>query len=75
MEQQIEICRRLYREAALKYAERGVPIRDVAIAAIFSAHDLAMHSGLNAHDAIEWLRTATDVMERQILEGQHHGHA
>lgn len=63
----IETCRRINRSAAAEYLARGVRADDIAIAAIYSAHDLAMHDGRDPAGAIEWLRTALDVMERQLL--------
>ena len=48
-------------------AERVQPI-DAAIGAIYATHDLAMHAGMDGHTAVEWMRTATDLMERQLLE-------
>lgn len=64
--QNIETCRRINRKAATKYAEHGVAPEDAAIAAVYSAHDLAMQIGHNQAGAIEWLRTALDVMERSL---------
>jgi hypothetical protein len=64
----IETCRRLNRRAAEQYRRHGVTPEDAAIAAIFSAHDLAMHTGKSPAEAIEWLRTALDLQERQLLD-------
>lgn len=63
----IETCRRINRRAGALYVAKGVRPDDVAIAAAFSAHDLAMHDGRDPHGAIEWLRTTLDVMERDLL--------
>lgn len=65
---QIELCRRINRRAADQYQAKGVEPADIVIAAIYSAHDLAsgLHDG-NPVAAIEHLRTALDVMERQLL--------
>lgn len=68
----IETCRRINRAAAVKYAEHGVTPEDAAIAAIYSAHDLAMHLGHDPAGAIEWLRTALDVMEARLLREATH---
>lgn len=65
--QNIETCRRINRKAAVLYAAHGVSAEDAAIAAIYSAHDLAMHTGKSPAEAIEWLRTALDLQERQLL--------
>lgn len=64
----IETCRRINRSAAAQYLTRGVAPDDVAVASIYSAHDLAMHAGRNSHDSIQWLRTALDIMERNLLD-------
>lgn len=63
----IETCRRINRSAAARYAEHGVSAEDAAIAAIYSAHDLAMHTGRNSVDALDWMRNALDVMEGSLL--------
>lgn len=41
---------------------------DVALGALYASHDLAMRAGMSPHDAVEWMRTAADLMERQLLE-------
>lgn len=64
----IEKCRRVNRLAANKYAEQGVSLEDIAIAAMYSAFDLALALKGNPSAAIEWARTAFDVMERGLLE-------
>jgi hypothetical protein len=63
-----EPIRRAFRVSAdrLSAAGRIEPI-DAAIGATYAAHDLAMHAGMSPHDAIEWMRSATDLMERQLL--------
>ncbi len=66
----IEVCRRINRRAGARYMAEGVTAEDVAIAAIYSAHDLAMATGRDPHAAIEWLRTALDLQERQLLRQQ-----
>jgi HD superfamily phosphohydrolase YqeK len=65
--QNIQTCRRINRKAAEQYEAHGVTAEDAAIAAIYSAHDLALHTGRDPHEAIEWMRTALDMMERQLL--------
>ena len=68
--QVIEFCRRFNRRMAEKQAEIGARIEDIAIGAIYSAVDLAQaHTG-DPVAAIEWARTALDVMERRILSGE-----
>ena len=65
----IELCRRINRKAAEQYRQHGVTAEDAAIAAIYSAHDLAMQTGKSPSEAIEWLRTGLDLQERQLLGG------
>ena len=64
----IEMCRKINRRAAEQFRARGVTAEDAAIAAVYSAHDLAMATGRSPIEAIEWLRTALDLQERQLLE-------
>jgi len=65
----IETARRINRSAAEKYMTHGVTAIEAAIAAIYSAHDLAVvGTGEGSMGAIEWLRTAIDTMERQLLD-------
>lgn len=65
----IETARRINRSAAAKYIERGVAPIDVAIAAMYSALDLAeIATGQTGVGAVEWMRTAIDTIERQVIE-------
>lgn len=66
--QHIEMCRRISRRAAEQFRALGVEADDVAIAAIYAAHDLAMDTGRNPHEAIDWLRTALDLQEAQLMD-------
>lgn len=69
-EQQATISIETVRACIRRLPER-LPDRepiDLALGAIYASHDLAQRAGMNAHDAIEWIRTAADLMERQILE-------
>lgn len=43
---------------------------DLALGALYASHDLAQRAGMSPVEAIEWLRTAADLMERQLLDGQ-----
>lgn len=64
----IETARRINRSAAAQYMERGVPPIDVAIAAMYSALDIAeIATGTTGVAAVEWMRTALDTMERQVI--------
>lgn len=71
----IESARNVNRRAARLYRAAGVEPADVAIAAVYSAHDLAtdLHEGDPAA-AIEWMRTALDLMERQLLDAKARAH-
>lgn len=44
-----------------------MPVIDVALGALYASHDLACRAGMTPVEAIEWLRTAADLMERQLL--------
>lgn len=46
---------------------------DVALGALYASHDLACRAGMAPAEAIEWLRTAADLMEEQLIaKGQPH---
>lgn len=62
--QNIETCRRVYRSAAERFAQHGVDIADIAIAAIYSAGDVAQIMNGTPAEAIKWMRQALDEMER-----------
>lgn len=62
----IELCRKINRSAATKYAEKGISAEDIAIAAIYSAVDLAQHFTGDPASAIAWARRALDVMEAEM---------
>nr|WP_086493866.1 hypothetical protein [Novosphingobium panipatense] len=66
----IERCRRINRKAAAKCGEHGVAPDELAIAAVYSSFDLAEAWAGRGMSAIEWLRTALDVMEENILNGE-----
>lgn len=61
----IETFRGPIRRLADQFPDRE-PI-DVSLGALYASHDLAMRAGMTAHEAVEWLRTAADLMERQLL--------
>ena len=65
----IESARRINRSAAAKCAEHGVTVEELAIAAIFSAFDLAERHAGREMAAIEWLRTSIDVLEQSVMAG------
>lgn len=43
---------------------------DVALGALYASHDLARRAGMTPIEAVEWLRTAVDLMERQLLAAE-----
>ena len=69
----IDATRAVYRTAAGKCAERGATAEEVTVAAAFAAFDLAeLYTGPGPQ-AVEWLRTALDVIERALLAGDREG--
>ncbi len=62
----IEAVRGPIRRLVDRFPDRE-PI-DVALGAVYASHDLAQRAGMSAAEAIEWLRSAADLMERQLLE-------
>lgn len=66
-ERAIESARQVFRLAGVKMSETGVAPIDIAIAALYAAHDMAPHEGGSPVAAIEWLRTGIDAMEDQLL--------
>lgn len=65
----IETARRINRSAAAKYIEHGAAPIDVAIAAMYSALDIAeIATGQTGVGAVEWMRTGLDTIERQVVE-------
>ena len=64
----IERVRSIYRRAADKFGEHGVEPIDVALGAAYATHDLARRAGMDSAEAVEWLRSAADVMERHLLD-------
>jgi hypothetical protein len=64
---QIDLCRKINRSAAAKYVEQGVPPDDIAIAAAYSAVDLAQHFvGNDPVAAIAFVRRCLDVFEEGL---------
>lgn len=63
---QIESCRRVNRRAAALCAQQGVTPDDIAIAAIYSAVDLAQHTQGHPAAAIAWARRALDMLEEGL---------
>ncbi len=66
----IDLCRNINRKAANEYAARGVSPEDIALGAIYSAFDITEVAKGPGVVAVEWLRTALDVIERQVIAGE-----
>lgn len=66
----IDLCRDINRKAANQYAAKGVSPEDIALAAIYSAFDIAEQTQGPGMAAVEWLRTGLDLIERQVLAGE-----
>lgn len=64
----IDLCRDINRKAANQYAERGISREDIALAAIYSAFDIAEAAKGPGMAAVEWLRTGLDVIEAQLMK-------
>ena len=60
---QVELCRRFNRKAADKYAEQGADPAAIAVAAVYSAVDVA--NALVGHPAaaIAWVHSALEALE------------
>lgn len=70
----IDFCREHFRRlGAEEFTKRGAQPADIAIAAVHAAVDLAQHHTGDTASAIEWARTALDVMERQLAGEAPHG--
>jgi len=62
----IEAVRRPVRRLAERFPNKD-PI-DIALGALYASHDLAMRSGMDAHEATAWIGVAARMMERQLLD-------
>ena len=65
----IETSRKLTRSLVSKLTERGVQPADATIALAYALHDAAPELTGDPVSAIEWMRTASDLMERQMMGG------
>jgi hypothetical protein len=65
----IDTFRALHRRLGDLGKAKGVQPIDLAVSSMYATHDLAMRAGMDAHAAIEWIRTAADTMESQVLAG------
>jgi len=66
----IDLCRNINRKAANQYAAKGVSPEDIALAALYSAFDIAEAAKGPGIAAVEWLRTGLDLIERQLIAGE-----
>ena len=70
-----ELVRLAFRNSALRLAEAGrIEAIDAAIGAAYATHDLARHAGMEPHDAIEWMRSVANLMERNLLAAAARAH-
>jgi len=68
----IHRCRTINAKAAALCATQGATLEDVAIAASYSALDIATaFKGGDVHAAIEWLRTGLDLQERTVMNARN----
>lgn len=65
----IEKTRTLTRSLVQKVTAQGVEPADATIALAYALHDAASELTGNPVSAIEWMRSATDLMERQVMGG------
>lgn len=65
----IEATRRVVRKAATLCNARGASVEDVAIGVLYAAFDVAEQHAGEGVSAIEWLRTACDMLEEGIFQG------
>lgn len=65
----LEMVRRLERKLHAQLIERGIDRLDVLIGAIYAAHALSTEQHNGPIAGIEWMRTALDTIERQVLAG------
>lgn len=65
----IDLCRDINRKAANEYAAKGISPEDIALAALYSAYDIAEAAKGPGMIAVEWLRTGLDLIERQVMSG------
>ena len=63
----IDLCRNINRKAANEYAAKGISPEDIALAALYSAFDIAEAAKGSGVTAVEWLRTGLDLIERQLM--------
>ena len=64
----IELTRRLARALTAQVLARGVARPDALIGLAYALHDGATDMTGSRTEAVEWIRTAADLMERQLME-------
>ncbi len=69
--EQAHQVRRIIREAGSKMTAAGVLPVDVGFGTFCAALDMAEQFAGEGMAAIEWLRSACDVMEQAVLNGGH----
>lgn len=69
----VDKVRRILRGGGQRMIAAGAPVEDVAIGATYAAFDLAELVAGEGMAAVEWLRTAADVMERTVMAGGRDG--
>ncbi len=67
----IETTRRLTRSLIAKLAAEGVEPADATIGLAYALHDAATELTGDAVQAVEWMRTASDMMENQLMGGNN----
>lgn len=67
----IETTRQLTRKLIAQVTARGVKPADATIALAYALHDAATELTGDPVSAVEWMRTAADVMDRQVMGGSH----
>lgn len=65
----IEAARRVHRKASGLCVARGASIEEAAIGIVFAAFDQVERHAGREMAAIEWMRTAIDVLEQGVMKG------
>lgn len=63
----IDLTRRLTRSLVAKVTARGIHPADATIALAYALHDASTQLTGDRASAVEWMRNAADVMERQLI--------
>lgn len=65
----IELARQHFRKLADDCAASGISAEDIAVASMYATFDIAEQAKGPAGVAIEWCRSALDVMEASLIAG------